>query len=285
MKAITPYDSAFQQQLIDHTILPYGYTFPDGSWPPEPVNMDEIRQALGQRRASLSLSRFSNDDFNRFSRADASAVNETDVLSIVLPILEGDDIRVNNCVARDILFTNLGHLTDGGLVAGKPDLYHGARPELLHRNIRKQLNSQIVPSSQHNLPIVPNYFLEVKGPRGSSAVASNQACYVGALGARGMRSLQAYRQSEPPPYDGKAYTITSTYYGGTLKIYTIHPIIRPPAVQVAEQAEAFSMTQVAAWCLTGNVDMFRQGVAAYRNARDWAKRQRDEAIKQANERV
>lgn len=37
--------------------------------------------------------------------------------------------------------------------------------------------------------------------------------------------------------------------------------------------------------MTGNAETFRQGATAYRNARDWAKKQRDEAIRRANEKV
>lgn len=37
--------------------------------------------------------------------------------------------------------------------------------------------------------------------------------------------------------------------------------------------------------MTRNLDTLRQGATAYRNARDWAKEQRDEAIRRANERV
>src|SRR5271156_6090562 len=37
--------------------------------------------------------------------------------------------------------------------------------------------------------------------------------------------------------------------------------------------------------MTGNIETFRQGATAYRNARDWAKEQRDEAIRRANERA
>lgn len=35
--------------------------------------------------------------------------------------------------------------------------------------------------------------------------------------------------------------------------------------------------------MTGSVETFRRGATAYRNARDWAKEQRDEAIRRANE--
>jgi hypothetical protein len=53
-----------------------------------------------------------------------------------------------------------------------------------------------------------------------------QATLDGALGARAMHKLQSYGEKEPT-YDNNAYTITSTYHDGTLKIYTTH--ITPPA--------------------------------------------------------
>ncbi|KAF9784284.1 hypothetical protein IL306_007297 [Fusarium sp. DS 682] len=60
---------------------------------------------------------------------------------------------------------------DSTLVRGNPDLYYGARPEQLDQKVRQELGSHIIPSTQHDLPIVPNFFLEVKGPDGSAAVA------------------------------------------------------------------------------------------------------------------
>ena len=45
------------------------------------------------------------------------------------------------------------------------------------------------------------------------------------------------------------------------------------------------MDQLNTWGMTGNIETFRQGATAYRNARDWAKEQRDEAIRRANARV
>jgi hypothetical protein len=49
-----------------------------------------------------------------------------------------------------------------------------------------------------------------------------QACYAGAIGARGIHALQGYGQAEPT-YDNKAYTFSSTYHDGTLKMYSHHP--------------------------------------------------------------
>jgi hypothetical protein len=45
------------------------------------------------------------------------------------------------------------------------------------------------------------------------------------------------------------------------------------------------MHQLRYFAIVGTAETFRQGVTYYRNARDWAKEQRDEAIRPANERA
>ncbi|KID93794.1 hypothetical protein MAJ_10229, partial [Metarhizium majus ARSEF 297] len=274
-----PYDRAFQQHLIDHNILPPGYEYPDGHEPSEPDNIDEIRQALERPRASLSPSRFSKDDFKRFKRADDHATKESRVTASVIPIIEGDpgDTR---CIASDISFTNLHHLTDGSLVCAKPDLYHGARPEQLHKEVRRALDNHIVPSTQDDLPVLPNNFVEVKGPDGSLSVATRQVLYDVALGARGFQSLLSYG-AEEPHYDNKAYALAWVYHGGHMKAYASH--VLEPSTPGAPPG--YAMTQIKGWSLTSDLETFRQGATAYRNGRDWAKKQRDGAIAEANKRV
>lgn len=273
-----PYDRAFQHHLIDFGIYPDGCEYPEGSIPPEPENIEEIQRVLTRPRASLSPSRFSREDFRKFKRADAHAAKNRQVTATVIPFIEGD-VGDSRCAAREIPFTNLEHLTDGSLVPGNPDLYYGARPEQLDRQVRTELSGCIIPSTQHDLPIVPNFFLAVKGPDGTFAVTQRQACYDGVLGARGMQDLLSYKESEP--IYNNAYAITSIYHAGQLKMYTSHPI--QPANPGA--CPEYVMTQVNAYALTNDYDTFRQGVAAYRNGRDWAKHQRDKAIEQANERI
>ncbi|KAK4066196.1 hypothetical protein Purlil1_13962 [Purpureocillium lilacinum] len=251
-KSTGPYDRAFQQHLIDHAIFPHG--------------------------GSLSPSKFTTDDFRKFERADAHAAKERDVTTTVIPVIEGN-AGDRKSVAGQIPFTNLDHLTDGTLVPGNPDLYYGARPEQLDRTVRSELNRMIIPSTQQDLPIVPNFSLAVKGPDGSLSVATRQACYDGALGARAIHSVQSY--GEVPRLDNKAYAITSVYHGGQLKMYTCHPI---PASS-PNRGCGFVMTQIKTWGLTGDADTFRQGAGAYRNLRDWAKKDRDNAIEEANGRV
>lgn len=182
------------------------------------------------------------------------------------------------CVAGDIPFTNLKNLTNGTIVAGKPDLYYGSRPEQLDVRVRREQSRMIIPSSQGDLPILPNFTLETKGPDGTLSVAARQPCYNGALGARGMQSLQSYGRPGLE-YDNKAYTISTIYQGGQLKMFACHPI--PPRSPGEEPG--FLTPQIETWGLTGNADKFRQGASAFRNARDWAQGKRDAAIKQANE--
>ncbi|KAF5019180.1 hypothetical protein F66182_8830 [Fusarium sp. NRRL 66182] len=274
-----PYDRNFQQNLIDHGIYPDKYVYPDGRRPLKPGNLQEIREILRQRRRSLSPSIFPEEKFEAFQDADAHASKESQIIADVIPTIEGD-IHDRKCVGRQIPFTRLDPLTDGTLVPGNPDLYYGSRPEQLDRAVRKGLEGEIVPSTQLDLPIAPNFFLAVKGPDGSLSVASRQACYDGALGARGILSLQSYGHSEEQ-LDNNAYTLTSIYHGGQLKIHTTHAI--PPSTPNGKPE--YVMTLVKAWVLTSDMDAFREGVAAFRNGRDWAMQQRDDVIKQANEKA
>ncbi|RJE19571.1 hypothetical protein PHISCL_08105 [Aspergillus sclerotialis] len=94
-----------------------------------------------------------------------------------------------------------------------------------------------------------------------------------------MHALQVYQQ-EKLIYDNNAYTITSTYADGTLKLYTTH-LTEPKGPDCRPE---YIMTQLDAWAMTGNQETFLQGASAYRNARDWAKEKRDEFIRLANER-
>lgn len=278
-KSTGPYNRNFQQNLIDGGIYPDEYEYPDGRVPPQPNNWEDINQRLAQSRPSLSPLKFPDEEFRKFKRANANAFKEKQVTTSVIPIIEGD-IGDAKCISGGIPFTNLDHLTDGTLVPGNPDIYYGIRPEQLDRRVRDNLSDHIVPSTQDDLPIAPNFFLTAKGPDGSAAVAKRQACYDGALGARGIHRLQSYGKDEPV-YDNNAHTITSIYSDGQLKIYTSHPV-QPTSPGGRPE---YYIHQLNAWSMTGNIETFRQGAAAYRNARDWAKEQRDNAINRANGRA
>ena len=208
-KNTSSYDRAFQQNLIDEGVFPYGYEFPDGSVQPKPGNWEEINRRLAKPRPSLSPSKFSDEQFEKFVRADTNAAKEHQVQTKVIPILEGES-RDPRTSSGKIPFTNLAQLTEHNLVPGDPDVYHGARPEALKRKICDELSDFIVPSTQLDLPIIPNHVTAAKGPDGTFAVAGRQAYYDGAIGARSINALQSFGQQEPK-YDGNAYTFSNIY--------------------------------------------------------------------------
>src|SRR5690348_427304 len=89
-KSTGPYNRNFQQNLVDGGVYPDGYEYPDGRIPPQPANWEEINRRLAQRRSSLSPSRFLDEDFRKFKRADAHAFKEKQVTTSVIPIIEGN---------------------------------------------------------------------------------------------------------------------------------------------------------------------------------------------------
>ena len=272
------YDRDFQQNLIDGGVYPPAYEYPDGRIPAKPDNLREINQIMARPRSSLSPSKFSDDAHENFTRVDAHAAKEKQVSELVIPLIAGK-IRDTRCIAGGIPFGNLDHLTDGNLKPGNPDIYHGARPEQLNRVVRTELSGHIVPSTQEDLPIAPNFFLAAKGPDGSAAVAKRQACYDGALGARGIHSLRSYGREQE--YDSNAYTISSVYHDGTLKIFTIHPV---EGLGQHKGKAVYHMNQIKGYAMTSDTETFRHGATAFRNLRDWTEAQRNGAIADANDR-
>ncbi|KAL9125422.1 MAG: hypothetical protein Q9217_005379, partial [Psora testacea] len=148
--------------------------------------------------------------------------------------------------------------------------------------IREELGPYIVPSTNTAAPYLPNFFTKGKGPNGNTIVYKRQALYDGALGARGIHELRSYVDPETA-YDNNAYTITSTYHGGSgdLTIYKTHPTLSNDAQNLTE----YRMTQLNGWKMTGNPEAFRQGASALRNARNWAKEKREELMIAANGKV
>jgi hypothetical protein len=193
----------------------------------------------------------------------------------VVPIIAGNADILSK---QNLLFTRLDPIANNITVNTKPDFYDGARLEDVDKRVRDNIGNYIIPIGHATALVVPNFFLEVKRPNGGADVAKRQACYNGALGARGMHQLQSYREEEPI-YDGNVYIITSTYHDGTLKMYTTHPTAGP------EGSTEYHMTQLRSLALTDTPQSFREGATAFRNARDWAQEQRDGFISAANKRA
>lgn len=270
------YDRDFEQKLVDNNIYPEEYEFPDGSFPPLPDNADYILDQMRQPRPSLSPSKFGDEVFRQFKRANAQARDEDDVITNILPTILGDGDRVHRSASNKPL-TNLAPIAPEEFKDIKPDRYYGAPPEQIDRCVRRDLNHQIIPSTDTRNPNAANFFLEAKGPDGSAAVKARQACYDGALGARGMHALQNYRQAEPT-YDNNAHTYSATYHDGTVKLYS-HHLTEPP---MPGQPPNYYMNQLDSVSLTGNPNTCRYGIGAVRNTRDLAAEKRNLLIDQAN---
>ena len=276
-KKSSAYDPAFEQHLIDHGVYPEGYGGVRNVQ--EPYNWEEINARLALPRASLSPSRFTRDAFLDFKAKNQESLTENTIMSKAFPIIAGTaDIPSQ----ENLLFGNLKHLTDGSITKAKPDFYDGSRPADLNKQIREELGPYIVPSTNSAAPCLANFFTEGKGPNGNTAVCKRQALYDGALGARGIHELRSYVDPETA-YDNNAYTITSTYHGGSgdLTIYSTHPA---PSNNPQNPIE-YRMTQLRGWKMTDIPETFRQGASALRNARDWAKEKREELMIAANGKV
>jgi hypothetical protein len=268
----SPYGPEFNQHLIDHGV--------HTTWKSQKIDLEQVRAVLVVPRPSLSLSNFSESAFKVFQEINAQANDERDVLDNVFPCINGH-LEDNYLSAKSVIFGNLEPLTDETITAPKPDIALGALPEQLDPIVRHELQHHIVPSTATDRLIVPNFFVEVKGPEGSGAVMLRQARYDGAVGTRAMHSLQNYGR-EHPVYDGKAYTYSSTYHGGTgtLHLYAHHSTV---PTTPGGQPE-YHVNQLRAYALTSDRETFVQGATAYRNLRDLAGQHRDTFIRDANSR-
>ncbi|KAM3499050.1 hypothetical protein MY11210_009638 [Beauveria gryllotalpidicola] len=145
------------------------------------------------------------------------------------------------------------------------------------------LSKLVIPTSHGRAPVIPNFFIEAKAPRGGADVAKRQACLDGAVGSRAMHSLQNYGEKDEPVYDGNSRTFSSTYHAGTgtLQLYAHH--VTGPTVD-GEQPE-YHMTQIRTFGMTDTRETFIVGATALRNARDLAQQQRQTFIRAANARA
>ncbi|KND86759.1 hypothetical protein TOPH_08623 [Tolypocladium ophioglossoides CBS 100239] len=253
------YDKNFEEHLVDHNVYPVGYDYDDFT-DPEPRNLGSVHDGLLAARASLSPSSFSHSAFRDFRRKNNQAAFEGDVMATVVTTICGGR-NIHN--KQNVLFTELEPITNNEARSGTISI----------------CDLPSFPPSTPASPVAPNFFLEVKGPDGNAAVAPRQVCYDGAYGVRAMHDLQNFGKTAPA-YDGNAYTYSATYHAGTgtLQLYAHHVT----APSTADGRPYYHMTQLDGWQMTGNIDSFRRGATAFRNARDMAKQHRDSFIQAAN---
>lgn len=263
-KISSTHDRAFEQHLTDHSIHHVGCS--------QKPNLEDVLKELSVPGKTLLLSQ----DFEIFLNAHWKAKNEAEVVESVIPIIMGKPDERSRPVINK-MFRNLDSLTDDTIPSAKPDFCCGALPDDLHPSIRSELDRLIVP--RRDMPILPNFFLEVKGPGGCPSVANRQARHDGAIGARAMHILQNHMQEEPI-YDDNAYSFSSTYQDGHLVLFAHH--LTAPTTPGGRPE--YHMTQLKSYALTNDTKTFIQGVTALRKLLDLAESHRDDFIKAANSR-
>ena len=267
-KTRSSYDPRFEQNMIDGGIYPNNRAS-------KPGNIREIRDHLTRPRPSLSPSQPHEAEFEEFAELCEDTLDETGVMVNVIPIIAGKG-RKQHYHAFDHPFNHLEPLAKE-LPVPVPDIYDGALPKKIDKRVFQDLNRHIVPCKNTALPAAPNFFTEGKKAGGRADVAKLQACHDGAIGSRAMHSLQTYRAAQPQ-FDGNAYSYSSTFHDGALKLYGTHPT-QPESPGGPSQ---YHMTQIGAYAMTHNSERFIEGATAFRNLRDLAKSHRDAFIEQAN---
>ena len=114
----------------------------------------------GQPRPSLSPSSFPREKFLDFRRKTWKPE-----LNHVVPIIRGNTAIPSG---QNEPFNQLEPLASG-ISAAKLDYHNGSRPAQLHTNVRNDLGPYIIPTNDRQRPLLPNFFMEVKGPKGDAA--------------------------------------------------------------------------------------------------------------------
>ena len=266
---VSAYSPNFAQILADNGVS-------QASRSHRAANHHEWNEILIQPRPSLSPSRMSDGHYDRFVKAIDEAENEGEVMSHVLPKIVGNPRYPSR---QNVQLGNLDPIAER-LVAPQPDYYEGDLPGLGNRQLRRQLDTSIVPSSRKHHPFLPNFFVEAKGPDGSLAVARRQACHDGAIGARAMHSVENLGRRREV-FDNKARTASAILHGaGNLDLFSHH--LSPPMGDGT--LSETHMTPLRSFNLADTPGSFRQGVGAFRNASDYTHQHRKHSIENAHRR-
>lgn len=262
------YTLNFEDILANHSI-----TRPNPSKPPD--NVDEWKKRMKQERSNRKLENFTAAQFLEFQNISQDSRIENQVMRYIYPYFresakqDGLHSAQQNRPCknwRPLIPPPSGAKTQKNpLVIPQPDLWDGLRKQK-YRKLRKALYKWIVPANRRS-PSLSNFFGEFKSPRGTAACAIRQACYDGALGARGMHKAQNLgKEGGKEVYDNNAYTISFWYGSGSMNAYLHWK--SPP--KFAGDEIPYNMYLVGQWALIADIEDFRRGITAFRNARDMA---------------
>ncbi|KAG8157363.1 hypothetical protein KVR01_012747 [Diaporthe batatas] len=319
-----PYDPAFMQHLLEYNILPLEYEVPDDQHPAPPDNMREITAEICAKRGSEPVEDFrSFQRAYRQASNEEDALNQIDSLqgdktalmrshairqkkkmNQLAPLTDGsiahgNPDRVYGSRAAELALFTRERLKD--LIVPTPEqdficpnfVVHakGLRGTAAVASVQAVYDGALAARGMQALWEFgdgPDGIVTQDPARGASKLG----------GSRAILRPRSHRSTEPGPglvVDAQvsrvARTITCTWVYGVLKIYAVHcepsPGIREGDIIEGRQAAGaprYVSTLIGSWIMTDREDHYREGLRAYRNALDWAKRQRDMAISRANAR-
>lgn len=124
----------------------------------------------------------------------------------------------------------------------------------MNKQIRDELESYIVSSTNIVASCLSNFFTKTKELKETTNVCKRQALYDSAMSAREIHELRLYINLETT-YDNNAYTIASTYYDDSkaLKLYTTHCT---SFINFNRDYE-YRMTQLNDWDIINNSNIFQ----------------------------
>lgn len=265
------YDGAWEQHLIDFHFYP-----PHNHLTQTPANLDNIKARLSRRRPSLDQPRFSDDDYSEFKKNNADVKSKIAAQTLVFSTLVG---KLDIPHEQGMTFSNLEPLTDDTIPMPRPEFYDGLHPSRIECGLREELAGLIMPSKNPSAAILPTFLMTVAGKEVAHTKLMRAAWYYGVLAARGVYQLRC-RIPLQTLNDKRAYVITADYNPGSLllNLYVTHMVLTSnPAAPVQ-----YHTNTCGSWLLGNDAEAFRTAVSALRNAREWAREQREDLIRVTN---
>ena len=270
-KITSTYSESFQNLLESQGVLPASSDSP-------PLNEQEIRERLEVPRASLSPSRFPDEDVRAFQKElRHSRTTESGLQEAATRMLVGG-YRFNGL--HNLRFNNmLPPVPATNTTNPQPDYYLGAPANTVPQDIRDNLQRQIEPSLKRHCPLLPNYFIEYKPPSGNGDVAERQVTWDGCHGARALQEYQSYGLAKPV-IDNVARTFSVTVNGDHVQVYTHHTSVPKGGSQ-----SIYHTFPIDADTLAGNPSRVRHTLAMTRNCADLADELRATVVSATKQRI
>lgn len=241
-----------------------------------PANLGEIKVKLGRRRPSLDQSQFSDDDYSEFLRNKREAKSKSSALALVFSTLIG---RLDIPHGQNISFRNLRHLTEEKFPLPRPDFYDGTQPSTLVCQVPQGLAKFLMPSTNPSAPVLPTFLMIVGAPTTTTQVLKQKAWYGSDFAARAMHQVRSHIPLQPLN-DKKAYVISASFEPreALLTLYITHTVLSNNFALPFE----YHTVVCSSWNLGNDAETFRTAVSALRNAREWARDQRDDMTRYLN---